>query len=687
MRFKLFSLIHHGALIGVVLTNVLWASEMISRPAPPDTVDPVQRQVSETIDRVKPALVRIHVVSVEDEMGRETKSEAVGSGAIITSEGHVVTNHHVAGKAKRIMCTLSDKTEIKAELVGTDPLSDISVIRLLPAPPRKFTFAVFSDSDSLTVGDRVLALGSPMALSQSVTMGIVSNTELVIPELFWPYNKFTLEGEDVGSIVRWIGHDAAIYGGNSGGPLVNLRGEIVGINEISLGISGAIPGNLARMVAFELIKNGKISRSWLGIEVQPIFKHVPGERGVLVAGVIEGSPAARAQIQAGDILLRLADQDLNVRFAEELPGFNQFAMSLPIGREIPAVVRRRQREIMVKIVPEEREYYQPRTEELKSWGITAGNLSIMMAKELKRKDRTGVLVESVRPGGPCGDAKPPLSEGDIIVAVNNQTVNDLKAFKDFTARLLPDREEPVLAVVAFDRGNEKYLSVVRVGLKKGEDQGYELSKPWLPIATQVLTRDLAQELGLAKQKGVRIIQVYKNMAGEKAGLQVGDIITAVNGDPVDAYQISDNEILSVMLQRYEIGKRVELTLFRNKQEQKLSVELSASPKPPQEMKKYRNEDFDFEIRNIAFLDRVQQDLPDNQNGVLVEDVSMGGWASLAHLAWGDIILIVDDQPVSDVDGFEKIMKEIGRKKPESAIFKVLRGIHTAFLELETDWKK
>jgi serine protease Do len=673
----------------IFLAALLAAAARLSGAAPvtypADAPDPVQTEVSGTIGRIKPTLVRIHVVSVEDEMGRETKSEAVGSGAIITPDGHVVTNHHVAGKAKRIMCTLSDKTELKAELIGTDPLSDISVIRLLPEGQRRFPYAVFGNSDSLQVGDRVLALGSPMALSQSVTMGIVSNTELVIPELFWPYNKFTLEGEDVGSLVRWIGHDAAIYGGNSGGPLVNLEGEIVGINEISLGISGAIPGNLARAVAFELIKNGKITRSWLGIEVQPLFKNAPEEKGVLVASVIEGSPATRARLQAGDILLRLADQDLNIHFAEELAGLNQFVMALPIGQTIPAVVRRNGREIKLTIIPEEREYYQPKTEELKSWGITAGNLSIMIARELKRKDRTGVLVETVRPGGPCGDAKPPLNDGDIITAVNGQPVDDLKTLKDLTQRLVPDQTEPMPIVVAFERGNEKYLSVVRVGLKKTGDQGYEISKAWLPVATQVLTRDLAQKLGLADQKGVRIVQVYKHLTADMAGLKVGDIITRVDKEPVDAYQISDNEVLSVMIQGYEIGRQVELTVIRDHQERKMAVELIASPKPTQEMKKYRNENFDFEIRDLAFLDRVQQDLPDNQPGVIVEDVSTGGWASLAHLAPGDIILSVDDQPVTDVAGFEKIMAQIDRIKPERTIFKVLRGIHTAFLEMETDW--
>ena len=117
-----------------------------------------------------------------------------------------------------------------------------------------------------------MALGSPLALSQSVTMGIVSNTEMIMPGLFWPFNRMTLDGEDVGSIVRWIGHDAAIFGGNSGGPLVNMSGEIVGVNEISMGLAGAIPSDLAQEVATALMRDGRVRRSWIGLDVQPLLK-------------------------------------------------------------------------------------------------------------------------------------------------------------------------------------------------------------------------------------------------------------------------------------------------------------------------------------------------------------------------------------------------------------------------------
>src|SRR6476660_1524639 len=281
--------------------------------APASSASSQPAAVDVALSKVAPSLVRIHVVSVEFQEGREIKREAAGSGTIISADGHVLTNHHVAGKTRAIICTLATREEIPAELVGTDPLSDIAILKLKPPKPRTFPVAHFGDSTKLKVGERVLALGSPLALSQSVTMGIVSNTEMIMPGMFWPFNRMTLDGEDVGSIVRWIGHDAAIFGGNSGGPLVNLKGEIVGINEISLGLAGAIPADPATEVADAIITGGSVRRSETGIDVQPLLKSSTVQRGALARGTVEGSPAAKAGLLAGDVLVRLSDRDINVR--------------------------------------------------------------------------------------------------------------------------------------------------------------------------------------------------------------------------------------------------------------------------------------------------------------------------------------------------------------------------------------
>ena len=177
---------------------------------------PFALSVETAIHRVFPALVRIRVVVSVYQEGREVRQEASGSGVIVSADGYVVTNHHVAGRARRLSCTLSDRREVDATLVGTDPLADIAVLRLDPsfAP---YPAAAFGDSGALRVGDPVLAMGSPLSLSQSVTEGIVSNVAMSFPQFFWP-RTFRLDGEDVGSLVQWIGHDAPDLSGQLGWP-------------------------------------------------------------------------------------------------------------------------------------------------------------------------------------------------------------------------------------------------------------------------------------------------------------------------------------------------------------------------------------------------------------------------------------------------------------------------------------
>ncbi|MBI1746775.1 MAG: PDZ domain-containing protein [Acidobacteria bacterium] len=664
---------------------------MLTAPMPATLASPTQEPRQAAIDlavsQVRPALVRIHVVTTDHRQGREVKYEGAGSGTIITKEGHVITNHHVAGKACRLVCTLLTKEEVEADLVGTDPLSDIAVIKLRSPAGRAFPVAHFGDSRGLKVGDPVLAMGSPLALSQSVTLGIISNTEMIFPKLFWPFNKLTLEGEDVGSIVRWIGHDAAIFGGNSGGPLVNLRGEIVGINEISLGLSGAIPSNLAKTVADSLIKAGKVSRSWIGLEVQPLLKSYGIRQGVLVSGAIQGSPAAEAGFAPGDLLVRLDGQTVDVRFAEELPLFNQRLMSLPIGKEVNATIWRQGQEHSLRIIPRERESVQSKTEELKAWGISASNLTLWMVKEMRRLNKNGVLVKSIRPGGPCQEAKPAILENDIIVEVARQPVSNVEELAVITERLTKDKQAPVPVIVAFERKMERFLTVVSVGTRIPYDAGLEASKAWLPVGLQVLTRDLAEALGWPGRSGVRVTQVYPNSTAERAKLQVDDLITAVNDQPIAASQPEDIEVLPTMIRQYKIGAAVELTVLRAEQPLKIKAVLAASPKLPREMKKYWDENFEFTVREATFSDDVEDPAKEDNAGLFVDNVSEGGWAALGHLAVGDRILTVDRLPIRDVAALEKVMKKIAEIKSKSVVFQVRRGIHSAFIELEPAWTR
>jgi serine protease Do len=637
--------------------------------------------IEAALSKVAPSLVRIHVVAFGYSDGRELKREGSGSGTIITPEGHVLTNHHVAGRTRSIVCTLANREEIPADLVGTDPLSDIAILKLRPARPRVFPAARFGDASRLKVGDRVLALGSPLALSQSVTMGIVSNTEMIMPGMFWPFNRMTLDGEDVGSIVRWIGHDAAIFGGNSGGPLVNMDGEIVGVNEISMGLAGAIPSDLAREVSTALIRDGKVLRSWIGLDVQPLLKSSGISRGALVGGTVDGSPAARAGFAAGDVLLTLAGRDIDVRFAEELPLFNQYVMRLPRGQAVAATVLRGGVQKTLSVVPEERESVEARVRELPALGITASNLTTWSAKELRRMDRTGVRVRGIRPGGPASEGKPPLTGDDVIVSIDGNAVADVDGLMSQIAVGGRAPSGPRRALVTFERRGERLLTVLEIGRAVLQDPGVEARKAWVPVSVQVLTRDLADKLGLAGRTGVRVTRVLSG--GPATGLEVGDIITAVDGTSVQASQPSDSDLFATMIRQYKIGSTAELSVLRGPEERKIKVTLDASPRLPREMKKYEDREFEFRVRDVAAADRIAAGLPEGQPGVLVEAVREGGWAALGHLADGDVILAIDGDPVADVAAVQQSMERVARAKPPSVVFKVRRGIRTFFVEMQT----
>ena len=656
----------------------------LSSPAFGQQPAPAESAIEAALAQISPSLVRIHVVTYSYEEGREVKREASGSGTIISREGHVLTNHHVAGRTRTLTCTLADREEIPADLVGTDPLSDIAIIKLRPDTPRTFPAAHFGDPSKLKVGDPVMALGSPLALSQSVTMGIVSNTEMIMPGLFWPFNRMTLEGEDVGSIVRWIGHDAAIYGGNSGGPLVNLSGEIVGVNEISLGLAGAIPSDLAQEVANALMRDGRVHRSWIGLDVQPLLKSSVVQHGALVGGTVEGSPAAAAGFKAGDVLLSLDSREVNVRFAEELPPFNQMVMRLPLGKPVKATVLRAGVERTVSVVPAERENVEADVQELVGLGITASNLTTLSAKELRRADRNGVRVNGVRPGGPADDAKPSLLEDDVIVSFEGNAIRDVRALAEQVGRVTTTQKGPVKALVTFERKGERLLTVVEVGRAVLQDSGLEARKAWVPVSVQVVTPELAEKIGVPETAGVRVTRLLPE--GSTSGLRVGDLITAIDGTPIQASQPSDADLFATMIRQYRIGSTVELAIVRGSAPQKLSVKLAASPRLPREMKKYEDHDFEFRVRDLAAADRMTPDLSDVQQGVLVETVREGGWAALSHLADGDVIVAIDGDPVVDVDAVQQKMDRVARDKPASVVLKVQRGIRTFFVEMQTGWK-
>ncbi len=651
-----------------------------------DNPTALRAQIDAAIAKVKPALVRIRVVSTAYEEGREVKQQSVGSGAIITKDGYLITNHHVAGHATRMFCTLWNREEVEAELIGTDPLTDISILKLRPEKPREFAFVGFGDSSALKVGDSVLAMGSPMALSQSVTLGIISNTEMVMPRFWGSYARFRLDGEDVGSLVRWIAHDASIYGGNSGGPLVNLKGEIIGINEISFGLSGAIPGNVAKDVGAQLMARGKITRSWLGIDVQPLFKQMKDDHGILISGVVENSPAERAGLKPGDVLVRLDGAPVDVHFDEELPDFMWRTVSLPVGKAVPAIVKRDGKEISVKLEASERSELFPKQQEIKPWGVTVRNFSELLAKEMKRTNLDGVMVTSVRPGGPSGEAKPPIDSRDVIVEVNGKPVKNTQDLIELTRKVTEGKTEPVPVIAVFEHKASRFLTVVKVGTQDLKDPGLEVTKAWLPLETHVISRDIAKQLGDPSLKGFYVTRVYPDSSAEKAGVKSGDFIVAVDGEKLTASASEHQDELSSLIRQYDVGKTVELSLLRDKAPLKISVELARSPRLQREMKKYRNDEFEFTARDVSFFDAADEQWNSEQCGALVEEVKAGSWAELGSLSAGDLILEVDGRSVANVEGLRKDMEQIAANKKKVVVIKVMRGIHTSYLEFEPNWQ-
>jgi serine protease Do len=639
---------------------------------------PDRAAVDRAIAAVYPSLVRVSVVVRQWSNGREIRLESSGSGTIISPDGYVVTNHHVAGRALRIVCTLPTNEEIPAELVGTDPLSDIALLKLQPPTPRSFPAARFGQSAGLRRGDPVLAMGSPLSLSQSVTRGIVSNPEMILPQASGAALAL-LDGEDVGTIVKWIGHDAAIHPGNSGGPLVNLAGEIVGINEISFGLGGAIPGDLARRVADALRQEGRVRRAWIGLEVQPRVEGLAGPGG-LVSWVASGSPAEAAGLRVGDVLVGIGEQAVDLKFAEQVPPVNQALLGLPVGAPTRLVVRRDGRDVALMVTPIERAMAASPPVELRDWGIVAADISALEARALGRTSTDGVRVLSLRPGGPADQARPALGRDDVIVEVEGEPVRSVAELRARTTEAQGDRPRASV-LVEFERGLERRLAVVEVGTAPLANQGVDALRPWVPVAVQVLVPAIAERLGLKGRTGVRVTRTLD----DSTPLRVGDVVLAIDGDPVRASAPTDEEVFATAIRRYRLGTTVSLTIVRAGQEMTLPVPLQPSPRLARDMARYENADLAFRVRDLTATDRDDPRLREIAAGVLVEAVSEGGWAALARLRAGDIIQALNGQPVADVAAFSTLLDVAIARRPGSIVLQVRRGVRTLFVELKPEW--
>jgi len=352
---------------------------------------------------------------------KKRKERAAGSGFLISSDGYILTNNHVVGKADVIKVRLADERVFTGKVVGADPQSDVALVKIeatgLPVLP-------LGDSDKLEVGEWVIAIGSPFELSQTVTVGVVSAKGR---------NRIGINDYE-----NFIQTDAAINPGNSGGPLLNIRGEVIGINTAIfsrsggyMGIGFAIPINMAKAIEKQLKEKGKVVRGWLGVVIQDVDEDLarsfdlPSAKGVLISEVQAGSPAAKAGLRQGDVIVALDGKA--VKDVADLR--NRIALTLPGTVVAMEVIRDgKPRTIEVEIGEQPADFgRRPVAADgtvLAKLGLNLQNLTPQLAEQFGYEPGQGVLIADVAPDSPAAEAG--LQAGQLVEEVNKVRVHNLK---------------------------------------------------------------------------------------------------------------------------------------------------------------------------------------------------------------------------------------------------------------------
>jgi serine protease Do len=646
-------------------------------------------------DKVFPALVNIRVVTVSYYGGQENKGGGNGSGTIVSPDGYVVTNAHVTSDGRKFFCTLADKQEISATLVGEDPATDLAVLKLNLGelkPGTSLAVASWGNSDQLQVGDSVLAMGSPFSLSRSVTLGIVSNTSRVFTSGFGSEELDEMEldyGQSTGSFTRWIQHDALINPGNSGGPLVNMQGEIIGVNTRGgSGMGFASPASLAREIAAELIAKGSITRSNVGLSFKAISKTGIKE-GVLVNSVSKDGPAAKAGVQAGDVIIALDKQPVNVRFAEEIPPLLKQIAAAPVGSTLNFTVRRGEQTLDLPVVTDKQLREIGDETLLRGWGLSIAEITETIARNRRLDSREGVLITGSRSGSPTDLAEPKLQGGDILREIDGKPVKTFKDAVDLYRGIMnvdsPDKI-PEFVMLRVDRRGEDQVTLIKPRPQKKEDEAPELPKAWIGVETQPVFRDLAKRLSADGTPGFRVTRVYPGTVASSAGVQPGDIITGINEEKLAPRGTQDAGQLQRAVRKFKTDDKAVIKVVRAGQPLTLSATMEKTRLTAAEAKRDENKDFELSVREITFFDRVEDRWDDSIKGVIVTNVEQVGWAGLAGVYSGDLIQSIAGETITNVDDFRRVMERLAKEQPARVVFVVLRYNRTSFLFAEPEWK-